>query len=168
MNKLYSWYNLMVFALGAVLGIISVIVPPLYIVDVKFYESPLFPVIRTGIEGMSKWSYLFLLSSGIFLGIIYPKHKSLYGMFFGIIYSKQELLLGASTMSLFPILAFLEMAKDPYSHNLWPIEFILYGFATIPGIIGAYIGATIRRKLVGLFLKSSNPDSVGSARRKTA
>lgn len=131
MNKLYSWPILIVFALGAVLGIISIIIPPLWIVDVKVYESPLFPLLRTGIEGMSGWSYLFLFSSGIFLGAIYPK---------------REILWGISTMSLFPILAFLEMMKDPYSHNLWPIEFVIYGFTTIPGIIGAYAGTFIRKR----------------------
>ena len=38
------------------------------------------------------------------------------------------------------------MLVDPYSHNLWPIEFIVYGFMTIPGIFGAYIGAFIRKR----------------------
>jgi hypothetical protein len=133
MNKLYSWPVLIVFALGAVLGLISIIIPPLWIVDVKAYESPLFPMVRTGIEGMSLWTLLFLFLSGTFLGVIYPKH---------------EILWGISTMFLFPILAFMEMMKDPYSHNLWPIEFILYGVATIPSIVGAYIGAFIRKKLI--------------------
>jgi len=132
MNKLYSWPILIVFALGAVLGLISIIIPPLWIVDVKAYESPLFSMVRTGIEGMSLWTFLFLFLSGMFLGVIY---------------SKYELLWGISTMSLFPILAFLEMATEPNSHNIWPMEFVIYGFCTIPGIIGAYIGAFIRRKL---------------------
>ena len=135
MNKLYGTFKiLIVFAIGAALGIISIIVPPLCIVDVKVYESPLFPMVRTGIEGMSLWTLLFLFSSGIFLGVIYPK---------------REILWGISTMSLLPLLAFIEMMKDPYSHNLWPIEFIMYGFMTIPGIIGAYIGAFIRKKIIG-------------------
>jgi hypothetical protein len=148
MNKLYSWPTLIVFALGAVLGLISIIIPPLWIVDVKAYESPLFPMVRTGIEGMSRWTLLFLFSSGMFLGVIYPRHEPLYGMFLGFIYSKHELLLGISTMSLFPILAFLEMMTDHDSHSIWPIEFVIYGFCTIPGIIGAYIGAFIRKKLI--------------------
>ena len=134
MNKLYEMFKIrIVFAIGAALGIISIIVPPLCIVDVKVYESPLFPMVRTGIEGMSLWTLLFLFSSGIFLGVIYPK---------------REILLGISTMSLFPVLAFLEMGKDPYSHNIWPIEFVIYGFTTIPGIIGAYAGAFIRKKFI--------------------
>jgi hypothetical protein len=148
MNKLYSRLNLIVFALGAVLGLISIIIPPIYIVHVKAYDSPLFPMVRTGIEGMSLWSLLFLFLSGMFLGIIYPKHEPSYGMFFGFFYSKQALLLGISTMALFPILAFLEMMTDNNSHSIWPIEFVLYGVATIPGIAGAYIGAFIRRKLI--------------------
>jgi len=116
MNKLYNWPILIVFAIGAVSGTISIIIPPLLTVDVKVYDSPLFPMVRTGIEGMSLWTLLFLFSSGMFLGAVYPK---------------REWLLGISTMSLLPILAVLEMLADPYSHNLWPIEFVIYGFCTI-------------------------------------
>ncbi|PKL43121.1 MAG: hypothetical protein CVV39_08720 [Planctomycetes bacterium HGW-Planctomycetes-1] len=149
MNKLRgSLKILIVFAIGAVLGLISIIIPPLWIVDVKAYESPLFPMVRTGIEGMSEWSLLFLFLSGMLLGIIYPKRQPLYGRLLGVIYPKHELLWGISTMSLFPILAFIEMSVMPNSRNLWPIEFVIYGFCTIPGIIGAYIGAFIRRKLI--------------------
>ena len=126
----------MVFAIGAALGVISIIIPPLWIVDVKAYESPLFPMVATGIEGMSRWTLFFLFSSGIFLGGIHPK---------------RGWLLGLSTMSLLPILAFFEMLADPYSHNLWPIEFVIYGFLTIPGITGAYIGVFIRRILIPTF-----------------
>lgn len=131
MNKLNSWYIVIVFILGAVLGLISIIIPPLWIVDVKVDQSPVFPMVWTGIEGMSLWTLFFLFSSGIFLGVIYPKRK---------------ILLGMSTMSLLPILAFIEMSVVPNSHNIWPIEFVIYGFCTIPGIVGAYIGAFIRKK----------------------
>jgi hypothetical protein len=134
MNTLYGTFKiLIVFAIGAALGLISIIIPPLLIVNVKVYQSPFFPMVRTGIEGMSLWTLLFLFSSGIFLGVIYPK---------------REILWGISTISLLPLLAFIEMMKDPYSHNLWPIEFVLYGFTAIPGIIGAYAGAFIRKKFI--------------------
>lgn len=113
------------FLLGAILGFISIVTPPFFIPDIKFYESPVFPIVATGIEGLSLWAILCLFLSGIFLGFIRPKHGWLWGL---------------ATMSLFPVFAFIEMQVDPYSHNLWPIEFIIYGFMTIPGICGAYTG----------------------------
>ena len=149
MNKLCETLKiLIVFAIGAVLGIISIIIPPLFIVDVRIFKSPLFPMVRTGIEGASLWTLLFLFLSGIFLGIIHPKREKHYGVFLGLIYSKREILWGISTMSLLPILAFIEMSISPTSHNLWPIEFVMHGFMTIPGIIGAYTGAFVRRKFL--------------------
>ncbi|MBU1260286.1 MAG: hypothetical protein KKE31_03500 [Planctomycetes bacterium] len=148
MNKLRSWLVIVVFAIGAALGVVSIIIPPLWIVDVKADESPIFPMVWTGIEGMSGWTLFFLFLSGMFLGVIYPKREPLYGRFLGVIYPKYELLWGISTMSLLPILAFIEMSAVPNSHNVWPIEFVIYGFCTIPGIIGAYIGAFIRKKLI--------------------
>jgi len=79
---------------------------------------------------------LFLI--GLIFGYLWPKHKGLWG--FGVV-------------SLFPIFSIAEMIKNTYSHNLWPIEFILYGFATIPGIVGAYIGAFIRKKFTETIAK---------------
>ncbi len=132
MNKHYEWSkSLLVFILGATLGLLAIVVPPLFIPGIKFYEAPLFPIVRTGIEELSLWAILCLFLSGMFLGFIRPKHAWLWGL---------------ATMFLFPIFAVIEMVADPYSHNLWPIEFTLYGFMTIPGIVGAYIGAFIRRK----------------------
>jgi len=45
---------------------------------------------------------------------------------------------------LIPFAAICEMIVDASSHNLFPIEFILYGSYTIPVIIGAYLAQSIR------------------------
>lgn len=55
------------------------------------------------------------------------------------------LLLGSSTALLFPIAAFLEMAVDPQSHNLWPFEFLLYAVLVAgPAVAGAFIGSFLQ------------------------
>ena len=123
--------NLLVFILGSILGFISIVTPPFFIPDIKFYESPVFPIVRTGIEGLSLWAILCLFLSGMFLGFIWPKHVWLWGL---------------ATMFLFPIFSVVEMFVDTSSHNLFPIEFLIYGFMTIPGICGAYTGMFIRGK----------------------
>ena len=46
--------------------------------------------------------------------------------------------LGLMTMALFPLVAMIEMNLDSTSHNLFPIEFGLYGFFTLPAVVGAY------------------------------
>ena len=45
---------------------------------------------------------------------------------------------------LFPLAAICEMIADSSSHNMFPIEFIFYGFYTIPAIIGAYTSQLIK------------------------
>lgn len=95
----------------------------------KPYESPLFPLIRTGIEGLSKYSFLFLLLAGFMVKL------------FSDVPFWQ---IGPMSMALFPLAAICEMIADSSSHNMFPIEFIIYGFLSMPAIIGAYAAQVIR------------------------
>jgi hypothetical protein len=52
--------NLSAFIAISILGMLSIILPIFILGDLKPYESPLFPLIRTGIEGMSIYSLSFL------------------------------------------------------------------------------------------------------------
>lgn len=133
-KKIFERYgmDLLVFVLAAILGLLSIIIPPLLTPQTQYYDSPLFPLIGTGIENLSLNGISFLFLSGIVLGFLCPKRAWLWGL---------------GTMFLFPVLAFAEMIADPYSHNLWPFEFIIYGLMTIPGIGGAYTGIWVRKML---------------------
>lgn len=64
----------------------------------------------------------------------------------GLIAPKEWLLWGPCTMAAFPVMAFIEMGRDPTSHNLWPIEFAFYGVIAIPGIAEAWLGAFLRSR----------------------
>jgi hypothetical protein len=81
-------------------------------------------MLRTGLEGLSLYSLLFLFLSGFIVNLLsdLPSWK-----------------IGLMSMTLLPLAAICEMIADSSSHNLFPIEFILYGFYTIPATIGAYI-----------------------------
>ena len=46
-------------------------------------------------------------------------------------------LCGLCTMAAFPVVALVEMIIGSTSHNLWPIEFVIYVILTVPGILGA-------------------------------
>jgi hypothetical protein len=70
------------------------------------------------------------------------------GLFFGLILAvSSALLASASQVSSLPAAAIVEMAKDPTSHNLWPIEFVQYAFLAIIPLAGTALGFKIRRHL---------------------
>lgn len=49
------------------------------------------------------------------------------------------------------IIIFSEIAADPTSNNLWPIElFIIICYSAIPAFVGGQIGKLIRKKVRGL------------------
>ena len=52
------------FVTIAILGMCSIVLPVFFLDDLKHYDSPLFPLIRTGIEGISMYSLGFLIFSG--------------------------------------------------------------------------------------------------------
>jgi hypothetical protein len=119
--------------LVSILGMVSIILPVFILGDLRHYESPLFPLIRTGIEGFSLYSLLFLLVSG-----------STVKLFSDIPFWK----IGLMSMALFPLATLCEMIADSSSHNMFPIEFIFYGFYTIPAILGAYSSQVIKNYVV--------------------
>ncbi|MCK0155965.1 hypothetical protein MWU65_02160 [Cellulophaga sp. F20128] len=117
------------FVTIAILGMGSIVLPVFFLDDLKHYDSPLFSLIRTGIEGISMYSLGFLIFSGFIVKLFsdVPSWK-----------------IGLMSMILFPLAAICEMIADSSSHNMFPIEFILYGFYTIPAIIGAYTAQLIK------------------------
>jgi len=117
------------FVTIAILGMSSIVLPVFFLDDLKHYDSPLFPLIRTGIEGISMYSLGFLIFSGFIVKLFsdVPSGK-----------------IGLMSMILFPLAAICEMIADSSSHNMFPFEFIFYGFSTIPAIIGAYTSQLIK------------------------
>ena len=118
------------FASAALLGVGSVILP-VWTLSPRLYGAPLFPLIRTGIEGMSYLAFVFLIVSGILLGLLGKGHP---------------FLLGLATMASFPLLAIVEMVASPTSHNLWPIEFATYCFVSLSAVFGAFVGRYLQTK----------------------
>lgn len=122
-----SW----IYLLAAIAGFISIILPTLFLPDLKQYDAPLFPIVRTGIEGISKWSFGLLFLSG-----------------FGVKLSSKlsSWKIGLMTMALFPVTSIFEIFVDASSHNMLPFEFIFYAVYSFPAIIGAYLAEVIKRK----------------------
>lgn len=119
------------FVCAAVLGLAAVILP-VWLLSLPPHTAPLFPLVRTGIEGLSFLTFIFLFGSGLLLG------------FFG---KGQPVLLGIATIGLLPLLAIAEMVVSPTSHNLWPLEFMMYGFISLSAVVGACIGRFVHKKV---------------------
>ena len=117
----------------SILGMLSIILPVFILGDLKPYESPLFPLIRTGIEGISLYSISFLFLSGFIVKLL----------------SKPSFWkIGLMSMALFPLATFCEMIFDSASHNMFPFEFILYAIYTIPAIMGAAASQVLKRFVI--------------------
>lgn len=112
---------------------ISILIPVFILDDLRTYDSPLFPMIRTGIEGISLYSLLFLISSGFII-------KSFSDL--------SSWKIGLASMALFPLAAICEIIYEPTSHNLFPLEFIFYAIYTLPALLGAYLSEFITNKLL--------------------
>lgn len=129
LDKKYNAFLL--FTMTAFLGLAAIIIPPLVLSE-KYYEAPLFPLVKTGIEKFSIFSMILLILCGMIPGILSPEREWLWGL---------------ATVFFLPFLAIAEMIVDPTSHTLWPIEFTLsYGFIALFGAIGAALGRPIKRR----------------------
>jgi hypothetical protein len=117
------------------IGLVAVLVPAL-LLPMKPYESPMFPIIRIAIEGMTPFTYAGLFIGGLALGWFFP-----YGA-----------ALGLLTMLPFYASALTEMIVDPQSHKLWPIEFVIYLALSLLAVLGG-LGASWGRQLIG-YLRS--------------
>ncbi|MBV6499216.1 MAG: hypothetical protein CJBNEKGG_01667 [Prosthecobacter sp.] len=82
------------------------------------------------IDGMRPESLLFLLLSGFLGGLTFPRNAW---------------IIGPATMAAFPVIALAEVILDPKTHNLLPLEFIIYGLMALPGLLGALGGRALRR-----------------------
>lgn len=111
-------------------GPVAMVIPVVASAGTRYHPSPVFPLIRTGVEEMSATSLLLLVGLS---GVI------------GALTRSSGVLLGILTMAALPCVAGLEMLVDGQSHNLWPIEFAFYSMLTVPAVAGVYLGRHARR-----------------------
>ena len=134
-GRLLQVTNVFVFIIAGALGFLSIILPP-YISPGKkvvFYDAPLFPIIATAIKNLSIFpTAFFLLIAGFIVG-----------------YLKSDMwwIVGIATVILFPLAAISEMILYPTTHNLWPLELLVYGILSIPPIIGALLGSKLKKRM---------------------
>jgi hypothetical protein len=123
--------DLIFLAIAPILGLASFILPVVLTERIKIWNSD-YSILKkvVGPDGFTGFTALCLIISGITLGFLNPKRPWLWGLL---------------TMSLFPVIAIIEMSGNPYSHNIWPIEFVMYAILSFPAIIGAFIGVFMKK-----------------------
>jgi hypothetical protein len=121
------------FVAASLLGV-AAFIAPIPILHPRPYSAPLFPLLRSGIEGASILTIAFLFCAGFLVGCFGRGHP---------------FLLGVATIALLPIAAVAEMIVSPTSHNLWPLEFAIYGFVSLSAVAGAFLGRFAQRLVRG-------------------
>ena len=81
------------------------------------------------VDGMELSSLLYLTLVGFGCGLAVPHRFWVAGL---------------ASMALFPVMAIIGAVRDPTSHNLLGMEFIMYGFLTLPALFGGAVGKVIR------------------------
>jgi hypothetical protein len=73
------------------------------------------------------------------------------GIAAGLVQPRRWLLLGCLTVSLPPVLNAINIIRDwtidPTDHNLFPFEFAILAFVSLPVLLGAFIGSKIGRRI---------------------
>lgn len=116
--------SLALLALVAAGGLLCVIVPALAF-GAKPRDAPLFPLLRTAIEGLS-WPALVLLC--------------LLGLAGAMLMRLNVYAIALASIGVLPVVAITEMVMDTSTHNLIPFELMMYLFMAIPALLGALLG----------------------------
>jgi hypothetical protein len=79
-------------------------------------------LLRDVVERMGMIHLYLLFLSGVVWGLVVERPYSRWG--------------ATSQLGSFPIFAIIQMIGDPTSHNLWPLEFMIYGFLAMVALAG--------------------------------
>ena len=129
MNK--KW---LILPIAAIFDLLAMILPVLLFPPVHWYDAPLFPVIRNAVEHVGRGQLVLLFTVGMALGFLSRMRPA---------------ILGGVAISLLPLAAIAEMVVDSTSHNLFPLEFMVYAFYGGIVAIGVFIARRIRSFIEG-------------------
>ena len=121
--------------IAPVLGLLSLLVPILIQPPARHRDAPLFPLLSDAVEGVGWPALLLLFTSGCLLGAFS---------------TTRAMVLGAAAIAPLPIATVLEMIKDPTSHNLFPLEFVMYAFYGLIVVAGASVWRRFQRNRASL------------------
>jgi hypothetical protein len=117
----------------AVLGLACVLAPVVLSPPARLRPAPLFPLLREAVEGMTSVPIALLAALGL-LGGLFTRLPTP--------------LIGPASIVGLPVASIAEMFVDPSSHNMFPLEFLVYFLMAVPVILTALIGRTVRWLLI--------------------
>ena len=129
-----GWIRTVAWGVAIAVGGVVCVVVPVLVSGKPMMPAPLFPLLRTGVEGLSWHAPLLLVLLGVGAGWLtrwWP------------------LSVGLCSVAVFPVAAVAEIFKDSTSHNLIPFELIMYLFLSLPAMAGAWMGGMIGRLVRG-------------------
>ena len=72
-------------------------------------------------------------------------YLTLVGFGCGLAVPHRVWIAGLASVSFFPVMAIIGILRDSTSHNLLAMEFVMYGFLTLPAMLGGALGKMIRQ-----------------------
>jgi hypothetical protein len=96
----------------------------------RYHSSSLFVLVAKSVEHLAGLDLLLFFCVGSLWGLLKGFPKGVAAALF--------------QPAFLPLVAIAEMFKDPTSHNLWPFEFVIYGFMGGVGALGASLGTVLR------------------------
>ena len=119
--------------LAAAAGFCAYVLPVALDPAARHYEAAFLPFVRDAVEGMKPYSLALLFGIGVI---------------FGLLGRAPVWLTGPATMAAFPTWSVLDMAFGG-DHNLFPIEWFLYGVFSLCGLAGGVVGRRVRPRREG-------------------
>jgi len=119
--------------MAALVGFLAVALPAILRIG---WVAPSFLLSREGVSHIVENlqflpSCFLLLVAGLFFGATHPRRA-----------------WGLAFFMVVPFLAAmaLDIVMSPKSHNLWPLELLVYCILLLPALIGAFLGSVLRKR----------------------
>lgn len=125
-NRWFTWKLCLLMLACAAAGWLVIWLP--------WVEAKSAGVTRAGnpIDGMQPLSLFLLPAIGLVAGLIEPRTGWIAAL---------------ATMAAFPVIVVGEILDNPTSHNLWPLEFMMYGVLTVYAASPAFVLGWLRRRI---------------------
>ncbi|HKC03685.1 MAG TPA: hypothetical protein VKC17_10325 [Sphingomicrobium sp.] len=117
-----------IYSVAPLIGVASY-VAPLLASDVVTGNESWLELYAISVEKASGPTFFLLFVAGLLAG--------------GADAAVRALRFGVLTIALLPVAAVIQMAGDPTSHNLWPIEFVIYLVVSLVPACGVLLGRHI-------------------------
>ena len=117
--------------LGAITGLVLMVLPA----ALRYPSHSIFVLLFKSVKNLALLDVFLLFFAGFTWGLAKGWPRGIFAAFFQV--------------ALLPVFATIEIFKDPTSHNLWPLEFIMYGFMGGVGAFGAALGLVLKSSKIG-------------------